>query len=153
MLVDSFLIERKPYTRYVLKARCLANTVTLLGWLIWQKMTNGKWLNRNKYFLFIYLVCPKDYIVNSTGDGWSIYKNEKCTFMLVCLVCQKGYRVNDAGDGCVICPNNTYSDTIDAESCKQCARNTGDSHTRGQVSGTGSTSSSDCCKKLYIYFF
>ena len=71
--------------------------------------------------------------------------------LLFCLVCPKGYRVNDAGDGCVICPNNTYSDTIDAGSCKPCGMYSGSSQfLTGQVSEAGSTSSSDCCKKLYI---
>ena len=74
------------------------------------------------------------------------------------LVCPKGYRVNDAHDGCTICPNNTSSDTIDAELCKLCVVAGGITYypsgvpTTDQVSGEGSTSSSDCRKKLILKF-
>ena len=72
--------------------------------------------------------------------------------MFVCLVCQRGYRVNDARDGCVICPRNTYSDTVDADSCTPCP---GDRFPRnpasaGKISAPGSNSSSDCRKKLFL---
>ena len=51
-------------------------------------------------------------------------------------VCDIGYYDNG---GCTPCQNNSYKDTVGPNSCQLCLNNK-------ITSGTGMTSSSDCCK-------
>ena len=78
--------------------------------------------------------------------------------MSIYFGCSKGYRYNYATDECVICPNNTYSNTTNAESCTSCPTNPYPTHPNwinyvDFISEEGSSSRSDCGKKhLYIKF-
>ena len=72
------------------------------------------------------------------------------------LGCSKGYRYDSANDECVICPNNTYSNTINAELCTSCPGYTQADLDRlptdlrevytSFISDAGSTSRADCGK-------
>ena len=73
--------------------------------------------------------------------------------MSIYIGCHKGYRYDSTTDQCVICPQNTYSNTTNANTCIPCPR--ASMHDRlsnftGLISDEGSTSRSDCGKHLFI---
>ena len=59
-------------------------------------------------------------------------------------VCGLGYEPNRAGTACSECATGFYSDLISADLCSQCSSGF-------STSGAGSSSSSDCIGKCYIY--